>query len=342
MSADKHIATFAARLEELRAHIDGRPLVASVSGGKDSSCVSLLLTEHGLEHERIFFDTGWEHPITLHYACYRDEAAAAIARLPEQWSKKRIRAFLDEQDKRYGREPLISKLGHITRLCAEETFAELCRRKGMFPSRTRRFCTEELKAKVALRYLDAIEDDPVNVIGIRHAESKRRSTFPEWEWADRWNCETWRPIIHWSFDDVIEMHARHRLHPNPLYLLGASRVGCWPCIFSRKHELRRVADKSPERIAAIGRLEADVQAAALARHKARGDEASYNPPTLFQAPIRNAEGRRPCMPIEEVVSWSRTARGGAQVELFAPGAGEEGCMRWGLCDLQPGDSDIET
>ena len=35
-------------------------------------------------------------------------------------------------------------------------------------------------------------------------------------------------------------------------------------------------------------------------------------------------------PIDDVVQWSRTSRGGKQYELFASGA--DGCMRWGMCE----------
>jgi len=38
------------------------------------------------------------------------------------------------------------------------------------------------------------------------------------------------------------------------------------------------------------------------------------------------------MPIDEVVEWSRTARGGKQFELFQATESDAGCMRWGLCE----------
>ncbi len=62
---------------------------------------------------------------------------------------------------------------------------ELIRKKGMFPSRARRFCTEELKTFPARDYLNArmeAGDDVVNAVGIRRAESAAREAMPEWEW----------------------------------------------------------------------------------------------------------------------------------------------------------------
>lgn len=43
---------------------------------------------------------------------------------------------------------------------------------------------------------------------------------------ERFDCEVWRPLLTWSYDDVIEIHQAFGIKPNPLYLKGAERVGC--------------------------------------------------------------------------------------------------------------------
>lgn len=53
--------------EALLTRLQGRRVIASVSGGKDSAAMSLYLHELGIEHERVFLDTGWESPITYEY-----------------------------------------------------------------------------------------------------------------------------------------------------------------------------------------------------------------------------------------------------------------------------------
>jgi 3'-phosphoadenosine 5'-phosphosulfate sulfotransferase (PAPS reductase)/FAD synthetase len=284
----------------IKTRLAGRRVVASISGGKDSAAMSLHLRELGIEHDRVFCDTGWEAAETYDHVAY-----------------------------------LADVLGPIATLRGERQMEELVAHKGMFPQRTRRFCTEELKVFPIMAYLDqrvAAGEDLVNAVGIRAGESAARSQMPEWEWSKGFDCEVWRPLISWSEADVIAIHQRHGVRPNPLYLKGASRVGCFPCIYARKSEIRFIAEHRPEQIVRIRKLEERVQAAARARHEARGELETYHPPTFFQAPIRNAKGKRPCMPIDEVVAWSRTAHGGRQVELFAPAAGDEGCMRWGLCE----------
>jgi len=290
-------------VSEMISVLNERRVVASVSGGKDSAAMSLWLTEQGVDHDRVFMDTGWEHPATYDYL----------------------------------RGPLTAKLGPIVELRAPLLMEDLIRKKGMFPSRTRRFCTQELKIRPMQRYLkerQAAGDDVINAVGVRADESEARRRLREWEWQEGFDCEVWRPILLWSEQQVIDIHKRHGLHPNPLYLLGASRVGCWPCIHARKAEIRLIADKDPERVVRLRLLEEEVGVAAQARAVRDGKELKTLP-TWFQNPTSRAgeDGHRDgsCWSIDRVVEWSRTARGGRQFELFAPSY-EEGCMRWGLCE----------
>ena len=276
--------------------INGRRVVASVSGGKDSAAMSLWLTEQGIEHDRVFLDTGWEHDKTYEYL----------------------------------RGQLTDKLGPITELKAPLPMEDLIIKKGMFPSRVRRFCTQELKVKPIMAYLSQLMEtgtDVINAVGIRAGESVSRSKMLEWEWQDGFDCEVWRPLIAWSEAQVIAIHARHGLLPNPLYLMGASRVGCWPCIYARKAEIRLIEDKDPDRIVRLRVLEERVGVAARARAAEKG-QTLVSDPAWFQAPLGDSGA---AWPIDKVVEWSRTARGGRQLELFSP-QHEEGCVRWGLCD----------
>ncbi len=276
-------------------HIKGRRVVASISGGKDSCALSQRLNAHGIEHDRIFCDTGWESNETYDYI----------------------------------NGPLEKALGTITWVYPPRGMEELILKKGMFPSRVRRFCTQELKTKPIIRYFEErleSNEDCVNAIGIRAGESEARSHMPEWEWCDGFSVETWRPLIGWSEQDVIDTLKHHGVAPNPLYLKGASRVGCWPCIFSRKSEIRFLAKHDPKRIDQIRELEAKVAEAAQLRAQARG-ETLANPPSLFQA---RTGGTGDCWPIDRVVQWA-TQNG--QQELFEDPT--PGCARWGLCEAHP-------
>lgn len=283
-------------MSERDEKLDGAMVVASVSGGKDSTALSLYLTEQGIEHRRVFADTGWEEPRTYEYLEY-------------------LRGVLGPID------TVKSEIGGMV---------DLIRKRKMFPSKRFRFCTSELKVIPIKEYLDTLESEPVNVVGIRGGESSARAKMPEWEWSDAFDCWTWRPLIDWSVEDVIAIHNRHNVRPNPLYLeINASRVGCFPCIYAKKSEIQTFARVAPEKVALIEQLEAEQTELAASRREAAGLSREDKPRTFFQARTA-ANGTSKAFPIREAVDWANTARGGRQRELFYDHSG--GCMRWGLCE----------
>jgi 3'-phosphoadenosine 5'-phosphosulfate sulfotransferase (PAPS reductase)/FAD synthetase len=302
-------------LESVRE--SGRPIVASISGGKDSTAMALWLRENGLEES---------NPV---YYVYADTV----------WESRELTRYLDEVI-----SPLLGdKFHRVVSKKYPGGMADLATKKGAFPSRKMRFCTDELKRKPIRDFIREIgakhEKLPVNAVGIRAAESKARSSMLEWEPGSILGAnlaDTWRPLISWVVSDVVEIHTRHEIEPCSLYLrdvLPAKRVGCWPCIMSRKSEIKSVVLTSPEKIDEIRELESEVGKRAKERHAKKGEtleSLGLNEPSFFQARDRAGD----CWPIDKVAKWSKTVHGGAQYELFVPSDdSERGCQMWGLCDL---------
>lgn len=356
---------------DILARIGAHKLVSGASGGKDSSATGLHLRELGLPFQPVFLDTGWEARQTYDYL--RGELERVLG--PITW----LRAEVDLPPEREEMaQELEAMLGHYSAM------VRLCLRKMMMPARQVRWCTQAAKVEPLSRWIDSLDTPAISVLGIRHEESAARAKMDEWEWDDRGDRWLWRPIIRWTLDEVIAIHKRHGLTPNPLYLAGATRVGCYPCIFARKSEIRQWADIAPERVAVVRRLEEMIaglyattkagstkRAARAARAAgwycpaccAKGEEGevcegdgeplqweeavatrAYQPPTWFQHNSERTEATREvgyAWPIDRVVEWSHTSRGGRQVELFAAPERDAGCMRWGLCDLGHDDGDDE-
>jgi len=294
--------------------------IASVSGGKDSAAMCLHLKELGIKHRRIFFDTGWEHPELYRYL--KDELPQAIGEI--EWV---VAPFPDlDQQREEVALKYESRLGHQSAMIRWILY------KTMFPTRTRRWCTEHLKINAIKTFFR--ENDlmlPVNTVGVRAEESTYRSKLPERELSTSLDCMVWRPILKWSKQDVIDIHSRHQVRPCSLYLNGAERVGCWPCIFSRKPEVRYLSETDTVRIDLIRDLEADVQvlkdAWNLERHGVDTLGRGHEPPTFFgdKAGLNMAT-------IDQTVEWAKTSRGGKQTTMFRQDEIEPGCMSWGLCD----------
>jgi 3'-phosphoadenosine 5'-phosphosulfate sulfotransferase (PAPS reductase)/FAD synthetase len=295
--------------QEMYQVLEESIVVASVSGGKDSTALSLFLKEQEIEHRRVFADTGWEHPSTVEHIEY-----------------------------------LKTVLGPIETVGREGGMAELVRQKGLFPSRIARFCTEKLKVEPIQEYIDSLPESVVSAVGVRALESRSRANMPEWEWQKGFDCWIWRPLINWTVDDVIAIHKRHGIRPAPLYLdYNVNRVGCWPCIFAKKKEIQKVAHITPERIDFIEQLEAEVLEIQRARRTQaeqdlidQGEKRSLNP-TFFNRTIPGSP-KNHAVPIREAVEWSATGHGGkAPTEMFA--IDDTGCMKWGLCDTSGEDDD---
>lgn len=277
----------------LPAQLVGLPLIVSVSGGKDSTACALALREAGLEYRMVFADTGWEAPETYNHL-----------------------------------DMLMKKLGPIDVVGVPGGMVSRIRHRAGFPARMQRWCTRELKIDPLRKYHDASGDDTVSVVGVRAAESESRAKMPEVEDDDRWGGWIWRPILTWTVEDVLAIHHRHGIEVNPLYKRGHNRVGCFPCVYSNKEDIRLVAEHAPERIDLIRQLEAECVDQRRQRNAETPGRYAYPDDTSF---FQSREGDGRLTNIDRVVEWARTSRGGKQLPLIQPPP-DGGCFRWGLCE----------
>lgn len=294
--------------------------LASISGGKDSTAMALHLREQGIPFRAVHFYTGWDHIDTVRYIQNV---------LPEHIGPIEILATEPELTKE--ENALAEEVEHMLEM--RSPFVRWCIQKATFPNRLTRFCTEKLKIETAKQVFAREHkrgNTPISVVGIRAAESKARAQMPEKELAPTLDCMIWRPLINWSEQDVIALHKRHAVPPNPLYLRGALRVGCWPCVMARKNDIRMIDEK---RIQVIERLEAIVGKLRLERRATSKRKSSEFMPHLFQT-RQKIDGRYPPIPIRDAVAWANTRRGKKDEEalLLEEQGINEGCMRWGMCE----------
>ena len=236
--------------------------VISFSGGKDSVATWLYLTRE-LRLPRVtctFADTGHEWPglagyldlLEYEYGCPLVRIQPILEDVRGELVPEKIadRLGLDASSPDFWQQPL--------------TMERLAIIKRRFPSTTVRFCTMHLKLIPMLRWTRESCDvsETVRVSGVRAEESSARASRPVWGDDELFGCLLWLPIHAWSVEQVFAIHAKYNVPPNPLYLNGCSRVGCFPCIMARKTELAQLSIRYPdESFGALKAMEDRVSAA---------------------------------------------------------------------------------
>jgi 3'-phosphoadenosine 5'-phosphosulfate sulfotransferase (PAPS reductase)/FAD synthetase len=300
--------------------------IISVSGGKDSTALLLLAIELGAENmQAVFADTGNEHPQTYEYLDYLERSTGVtIRRVTADFSQNIAgkRLFVETKWREKGvSESIIADALSVLHPTGNP-FLDLCVWKGRFPSSQAAFCSEQLKRlPITTQVQDpllAVGDDVVSWQGVRADESLRRSllTMREHKATHAGGGELWnfRPILQWDVEQVFAMHRKHDVKPNPLYAQGMGRVGCMPCINCRKDELLEISQRFPEQVDKIRQWEAIV---GKASKRASG--------TFFTSDERGHG-------IDELVEWSKTARGGQQFDFFRSQESPQCTSSYGLCE----------
>lgn len=282
-----------------------------ISGGKDSvASLIWMVNESGIPHEQLratFCDTGNEAPETYAHVKFVSE-----------------------------------KVFPVERIAPPLDFYQLARKKNRFPSTKARFCTQDLKLKPTKEYIDNLLREGYEVIavsGVRREESFDRRNVPEYgdPMESYFGIVEWRPLVFWTIVEVYLLHKKYGVPMNPLYAMGAKRVGCFPCIMSRKSEVRNIAKNFPERIDFIREQEwfdGKGNPHSFFPRKKVPEEFRSTPTTTKTGEIVNVAM------IDDVVAWSKTkdkkhSHGQVALEFWHEDEGDivEACISsMGFCE----------
>ena len=224
---------------ECRQLIDRRALVAiSSSGGKDSQAMTILLSRIVPREQLLIVhapigDVEWPGPI------------------------EHIEHTIPPG------VPFI-----MAPVASGKTLLERVEERGMWPSKSARWCTSDAKRgpieRELRRYLKAhprFEGRLLNTLGLRRDESSDRARRIPWRRNERMSVagrevHDWLPIFDLSTEDVFRIIAQAGQSPHPVYSFGLSRCSCSFCIFASRPDLRRAAELRPglyQRYAALER-----------------------------------------------------------------------------------------
>jgi 3'-phosphoadenosine 5'-phosphosulfate sulfotransferase (PAPS reductase)/FAD synthetase len=179
------------------------------SGGKDSTALLCWAEDNLDSYFTVFCDTVWEFEDTYRY----------------------IHEIVDQLKRCYGFKILKSEK-------YPNGMRDLVRIKGRVPSAKARFCTENLKVEPMQKWVKAVDDEVILYQGIRRDESESRMKMQPREWSDIYDCWVERPLFYESAEQCFERIRAKGFRPNPLYLMGAGRVGCFPCVLINQRELK--------------------------------------------------------------------------------------------------------
>lgn len=310
--------------------IDGtkyKVIHVGISGGKDSTALFLwCLYESGWPHELFrftFCDTGNEDALTYAYIdMLRTHAPIEVLR-PE-------RDFWELAEKR-GRFP-----SHTRRFCTQHlkiipAFADILAVQELLDEQSSVASSTPL-----LLALSGIRKD-------EGTSENGRGDLEMFTWNEVLGCDKYLPIYEYSLKDVWDIHQKHlsitdvqmlvwddpnlstenkqfltkkmTVPCNPLYYMGARRVGCFPCIYARKAEIRAMAKFRPERIQYIAKQEIRVGKKRISKYSTFFTPKK-TPMAHRSLETVNKEGKITMVPtIHDVVAWSKTSWGGKKYEM---------------------------
>lgn len=310
--------------------------VVSVSGGKDSTAMLLLALEQKAENLiAVFADTGHEHLETYRYIAYLEQALGItihrvkadfrkqIAEKKQSLTKHLLELDAGGEGNRRLKDytaPMLERMIDALEPTGNP-FLDLCIWKGRFPSTKARFCSQELKHEPLNDFMVPILAQYATVIswqGVRADESANRRDLPMYDVElGQWSPEPkgwliYRPIIHWTVEQVFDQHRKHQIRWNPLYERGMSRVGCMPCIHARKSELLSIFREYPEELDRVAEWERIVSKAAK-----RGLSTFFAADTVAGNSTEVKGVGLETHGVHAVAEWSKTARGGRQYDIIS-------------------------
>jgi len=314
------------------------------SGGKDSQA-SLIwaVNKYGANRcEAVFCDTGWENPVTYEHISSTTEQLGVklvtlkntkyngmvdLAKKKGRFPSTKARFCTEELKSKPAIDYVLSHTEHLIiiegirkneSLSRSKMSAECTYFKYYFePIITNSMIVESLSKKPILSKSEKAKLNKAKKRLEKGKEDPKYHTYRKKDviaWCKSWNADKVRPVFDWTADNVIDYIKGAGQQPNPLYYMGFSRVGCFPCVMIRHNEIRLLVENHPEMLQRIKDAETQVG-------------RSFFPPEYI--PSKFCDNKRFPM-IADVERYMNDKN--ATLDMFDEG-GQPGCMSvYNLCE----------
>lgn len=336
--------------------IDFANKVHTQIGCKPVQVVKRIYTEEDFAKRRVYIEKNWPKRQIIRMGAYRGIVMPSLARSDTKFGQAWLRTT-----ERWGIEfntALDAALSVTTP--TGNSFLDCALLHGKFPMLRDRFCTDELKIQIAFDAVMKPMLDEGDVVvqwsGVRADESSKRAGYDRFskDLRDPEFLYNFLPIHQWTATDVFALHKHFGIKPNPLYMQGASRVGCMNCVLCNKEEIAETAARWPEHIEKHKGWELKVRLASRWVHWMSVGEVNQRWMKRFDLPlgrhvqlygidpeVQNIDwagfygprGGLNSPGVGEVVEWAKTGRGGKVYDLVKASLDIEVCSsRYGLCE----------
>lgn len=75
----------------------------------------------------------------------------------------------------------------------------------------------------------ALESAKVWITGLRAEQSENRENLSILEWDSQRQLHKYNPLIHWTYQEVLDYIKEHKIQDMPIHRQGYISVGCKPC-----------------------------------------------------------------------------------------------------------------
>lgn len=249
-------------------------VISSFSGGKDSHAATIWATKNFKNVVPAFCDVKWEYEFTydhLKYVCEflkidlkiltsnKFDGFLDLAKKKGRFPSTKARFCTEELKSKPMIDFVLSQNDNILMIQGIRKDESLSRSKMQESCRYFKYYFEPYTSnKIIIDNFNEIkkpsfsQKTKYNKALQRLKEGKNDEKYHTYrkeevfEWCKKYDDSILRPVFEWTAQQTIDYIIENGQKPNPLYFLGAGRVGCFPCIMVTHSELKALMQMLPE------------------------------------------------------------------------------------------------